>query len=125
MHEGLVLEVESVADFLDMKLAASLQWINSFREQKRAALKTEMKQLVDENVVELDENLRKHWPRKGKLEVEFYQTRKAQITAHNKKYERHVRNTLERNASHAESFGISADRFRARLEDFTAAHQAL
>lgn len=56
---------------------------------------------MDDNVAELDENLRKHWPRKGKLEVEYYQERKGQITQHNKKYERHVRNTLERNAMHS------------------------
>lgn len=40
---------------------------------------------------ELDENLRKQWPRKGRLETEVYNERKAQISFHNKKYERHVR----------------------------------
>ena len=45
---------------------------------------------------ELDENLRKQWPRKGRLEVEVFQQRKAEVTAHNKKYERHVRGQLER-----------------------------
>jgi len=47
-------------------------------------------------VEELDENLRKQWPRKGRLEVEVYQERKSQITAHIKKYERHVRTQLEK-----------------------------
>lgn len=45
---------------------------------------------------ELDENLRKQWPRKGRLEVEIFQQRKSEITAHNKKYERHVRAQLEK-----------------------------
>ena len=40
--------------------------------------------------------MRKQWPRKGRLEVEVYQERKSQITAHNKKYERHVRTQLEK-----------------------------
>lgn len=48
----------------------------------------EGKDLQDKNVDELDENLRKQWPRKGRLEVEVYQERKSQISAHNKKYER-------------------------------------
>jgi len=47
-------------------------------------------------VDELDENLRKQWPRKGRLEVEVYQERKGQVTAHNKKYERQVRSCLEK-----------------------------
>lgn len=52
--------------------------------------------MIDKNVDELDENLRKQWPRKGKLEVEVYQERKSQITAHNKKYERQVRTCLDK-----------------------------
>lgn len=56
----------------------------------------EGKDLQDKSVEELDENLRKQWPRKGRLEVEVFQERKSQITAHNKKYERHVRTQLEK-----------------------------
>lgn len=52
--------------------------------------------MQDKSVEELDENLRKQWPRKGRLEVEIYQQRKSEITAHNKKYERHVRAQLEK-----------------------------
>lgn len=37
----------------------------------------ESKDLIDKNVDELDENLRKQWPRKGRLEVEVYQERKS------------------------------------------------
>lgn len=111
-----------MTDFLDLKLTSSLEWLNNFRKQKRESLKVEIKNLVDDNVAELDENLRKHWPRKGKLEVEYYQERKGQITQHNKKYERHVRNTLERNAMHTESFGILSDKFRMRLEEFKGMH---
>ena len=40
--------------------------------------------------------MRKQWPRKGRLEVEIFQERKAQITKHNKAYERHVRGCLEK-----------------------------
>ena len=31
-----------------------------------------LEDLIDKNVDELDENLRKQWPRKGRLEVEVY-----------------------------------------------------
>jgi hypothetical protein len=33
--------------------------------------------LQDQSVEELDENVRKQWPRKGRLEVEVYQERKS------------------------------------------------
>ena len=33
----------------------------------------EVKELQDKSVEELDENLRKQWPRKGSLEVEIFQ----------------------------------------------------
>ena len=59
-------------------------------------VQAEGKELQDKSVEELDQNLRKQWPRKGRLEVEVFQERKAQITAHNKKYERHVRTCLEK-----------------------------
>ena len=49
-------------------------------------VKVNNKELVDNNIIELDKNLCKQWPRKGRLEVEVYQDRNSQITAHNKKY---------------------------------------
>ena len=61
-------------------------FIEKTTNAKRVA--REGKDLIDKNVDELDENLRKQWPRKGRLEVEVYQERKSQITAHNKYYER-------------------------------------
>ena len=65
-----------------------------------------MKDLQDKSVEELDENLRKQWPRKGRLEVEIFQQRKSEITAHNKKYERHVRTQLEKHALLDDEWGF-------------------
>ena len=66
------------------------------RENNQIKVSTEGKDLQDKSVEELDENLRKQWPRKGRLEVEVYQERKSQVSAHNKRYERQVRTTLEK-----------------------------
>lgn len=65
-----------------------LEWLSSEKYNYQRKVQREGKDLIDKNVDELDENLRKQWPRKGRLEVEVYQERKSQITAHNKKYER-------------------------------------
>ena len=68
----------------DKVIAWLIEWLGNYAKR----VIREGKDLVDKNVDELDDNLRKQWPRKGRLEVEIYQERKSQITAHNKKYER-------------------------------------
>jgi hypothetical protein len=73
-----------------------IDWLFDSKTQYAKRVQREGKDLTDKNVDELDENLRKQWPRKGRLEVEIYQERKGQITAHNKKYERQVRSCLEK-----------------------------
>jgi hypothetical protein len=73
-----------------------IEWLNESKVNYSKKVEREGKELRDKSVDELDENLRKQWPRKGRLEVEIYQERKSQITAHNKKYERQVRTCLEK-----------------------------
>lgn len=73
-----------------------IEWLNESKNTYSRKVEREGKELRDKSVDELDENLRKQWPRKGRLEVEIYQERKSQITAHNKKYERQVRTCLEK-----------------------------
>jgi golgin subfamily A member 4 len=81
-------------------------------------MKVNNKELIDSNIDELDENLRKQWPRKGKLEVEIYQERKSQITAHNKKYERQVRQCLERHNKSEEMWVYLMDTINREFENY-------
>lgn len=71
-------------------------WISSHKAATLQINEGESKKLINNSITELDLNLRKQWPRKGKLEVEVYQERKGQITQHNKKYERQVRSCIDR-----------------------------
>lgn len=73
-----------------------IQWLTESKNGYQKKVERDGKELRDKSVDELDENLRKQWPRKGRLEVEVYQERKGQVTAHNKKYERQVRSCLEK-----------------------------
>lgn len=73
-----------------------IEWLNESKNNYSRKVEREGKDLRDKSIDELDDNLRKQWPRKGRLEVEIYQERKSQITAHNKKYERQVRTCLEK-----------------------------
>ena len=73
-----------------------MEWLCDEKNNYQRKVAKQGKDLIDKNVDDLEDNLRKQWPRKGRLEVEVYQERKSQITAHNKKYERQVRTCLEK-----------------------------
>jgi len=87
---------EKITTILESTIKKHLLWLLTEKQNYLLKVAAEGKELQDKSVEELDENLRKQWPRKGRLEVEVYQERKSQITSHNKKYERHVRTQLEK-----------------------------
>jgi hypothetical protein len=91
IHPDLLILSERIVEILDNALSQTLIWIIAEKSLHEEKVSNEGKELQDRSVEELDENLRKQWPRKGRLEVEIYQQRKSEISAHNKKYERHVR----------------------------------
>lgn len=109
MVPDLVLTQERIISILEKALTTVLAWLVQEKKTYNGKCKTEGKQLQDQSVEELDENLRKQWPRKGRLEVEVYQERKSQITAHNKKYERQVRTCLEKYNLMEEEWGMVLD----------------
>lgn len=49
-----------------------IEWLFESKTQYSRKVEREGKELKDKNVDELDENLRRQWPRKGRLEVEIY-----------------------------------------------------
>ena len=85
-------------------------------------VQTQVKDLQDKSVEELDENLRKQWPRKGRLEVEIFQQRKSEITSHNKKYERHVRSMLEQYNQLEEEWGFVIEELNVEFKLFKDKH---
>jgi len=96
MQPDLLIKPERIVEILENALLTTLTWLMSDKQLYELKVVAEGKELQDKSVEELDENLRKQWPRKGRLEVEVFQQRKSEVTAHNKKYERHVRTQLEK-----------------------------
>ena len=96
MQPDLLIKPERIVEILENVLLTTLTWLMSDKQLYELKVVAEGKELQDKSVEELDENLRKQWPRKGRLEVEVFQQRKSEVTAHNKKYERHVRTQLEK-----------------------------
>lgn len=50
----------------------NLTWLLAEKQNYALKVTAEGKDLQDKSVEELDENLRKQWPRKGRLEVEVF-----------------------------------------------------
>lgn len=72
MADGLMISLERVMEILEGSLHVTLTWIMTEKQLHEEKVATEVKDLQDKSVEELDENLRKQWPRKGRLEVEIY-----------------------------------------------------
>ena len=75
--EDLLIKEERLVQIIKDALNTVADWISNEMKRHNVKTKAEGKQLQDSSVEELDENLRKQWPRKGRLEVEVYQERKS------------------------------------------------
>ena len=96
MHGDLIIPHASLLKIVQDSLTKTLAWLLTEKLNHGHKVQCEIKELQDKSVEELDQSLRKQWPRKGRLEVEVFQERKSQISKHNKQYERHVRTQLEK-----------------------------
>jgi len=72
LHEDLIVSQARVCQILTDGLLKTLTWILAEKSNYQQKVVSEGKDLTDKSVEELDENLRKQWPRKGRLEVEVY-----------------------------------------------------
>lgn len=75
--KDLIVYKEKLVEMLQFTLERVLEWLSVEKTLYSKKVAREGKELTDKSVEELDENLRKQWPRKGKLEVEIYQERKS------------------------------------------------
>jgi len=73
MQDDLMITVDHIIEILENGLQTCLTWIMTEKQLYEQKTSQEVKELQDKSVEELDENLRKQWPRKGRLEVEIYQ----------------------------------------------------
>lgn len=96
MHADLLIEAGELRRIVEDTMKKTMLWLQSEKINYGHKVQGEIKELQDKSVEELEGNLRKQWPRKGRLEVEVFQERKSQISKHNKHYERHVRTALEK-----------------------------
>ena len=72
MHPNLVITIEQLLKIVHDSLKKTLTWLLSEKINYGHKVQAEIKELQDKSVEELDQNLRKQWPRKGRLEVEIF-----------------------------------------------------
>lgn len=77
MAADLVIEHAKILKMLEDALMKTMTWLTAEKEVYNQKVLAEGKDLQDKSVEELDQNLRKQWPRKGRLEVEVFQERKS------------------------------------------------
>lgn len=73
MHPDLIIKALRIVEILENALQTCFTWLMSDKQLFEQKVIAEGKDLQDKSVEELDENLRKQWPRKGRLEVEIFQ----------------------------------------------------
>ena len=125
MHPDLIISNEVLLKIVEDSLMKTLAWLLSEKINYGQKVQTEIKDLQDKSVEELDVNLRKQWPRKGRLEVEVFQERKAQISKHNKQYERHVRVCLEKYNGLNEEWALTLENLGVEFKNFKDKHAKL
>lgn len=85
------------------------------RETSALAL-TAHEACIEEGHRLLEERLRMHWPRKGRLEVQCYQPRVGELTSHTQRLDRHVRSLLKKVATHQVAFDSRVSDTLASIE---------
>ena len=125
MHPNLIIENAALLKIVEDSLLKTMSWLLSEKINYGHKVQAEIKDLQDKSVEELDQNLRKQWPRKGRLEVEVFQERKSQITKHNKQYERHVRTCLEKYNTLQEEWGLALENIGTEFRAYKDKHTKL
>ena len=106
VQEHPLFEHEFVKDFLVSlrdKIFGYLKTLSDFIIETEAKRD---KEFIENSLLILDEKLRDHWPMKGRLEVEVFQVRSAEITSHKRRYERHIRSVIDEADIQTEQFNL-------------------
>jgi len=90
-----LFEHEYIKEFLSSLRAGIFQYLKSLSDDIKKDEINRDKEFIENSLLILDERLRDHWPMKGRLEVEIFQVRSAEITSHKRRYERHIRSVID------------------------------
>jgi len=90
-----LFEHDYIMDFLIHLRESIFVYLKSLSDDIKKDETNRDKEFIENSLLILDERLRDHWPMKGRLEVEIFQVRSAEITSHKRRYERHIRSVID------------------------------
>jgi len=118
------LEMDVVASIIEL-FRDSVVAIKSNMSFQRAE---EMNSIAEERVEglseELEERLRLHWPRKGRIDMKYRQPRARELVQHRKKHDRHVRAFKMKSKAQNEKFERQCEKVEALFGKFKQTMQA-
>ncbi|KAL4438837.1 hypothetical protein ABPG74_016557 [Tetrahymena malaccensis] len=106
LEKNVVVELSFMVNLIDNCKRKLFDYISKLQNDVIDQAKSNDKDFIENSILILDERLKAHYPLKGKMEVEIYQIRSAQITVHKKRYERHARTTIEKVDLQTEHFNF-------------------
>ena len=127
--DDLVLAIEISHDVL-VSMSTELQNSTIGRQgQLREEILGHATVLRDERVedytLDLEERLRQHWPRKGRLDVLMYQPREGELIAHRQRQERQLRSINQKLLKQNEQFGVTLKEAMACSDAYIASQRTL
>ncbi|EGR27437.1 hypothetical protein IMG5_196200 [Ichthyophthirius multifiliis] len=121
LEKNVVVELQKVIEIVQNCKRKAFEYIQIVLDETQSQNKIKEKEFVtiifkiyiyifilkiEDSILNLDERLKIHYPLKGKVEVEIYQVRSAQISQHKKRYERFARSSIEKIDLQTEHFNF-------------------
>eukprot|EP00743_Colponemidia_sp_Colp-15_P005768 GILK01006200.1.p1 GENE.GILK01006200.1~~GILK01006200.1.p1 ORF type:complete len:1564 (+),score=342.38 GILK01006200.1:44-4693(+) len=116
--EVIEINTEQLTGMLSSCCNGCIGWMEDKWEDEADCARIDRLGRLDEATNMLDERLRQHWPRKGRIEVDLCQPRAAEIHNHRQRYERHVRSILTKDDSHMSQFEQERTAVLANIDMF-------
>eukprot|EP00742_Colponemidia_sp_Colp-10_P007657 GILJ01008252.1.p1 GENE.GILJ01008252.1~~GILJ01008252.1.p1 ORF type:complete len:1559 (+),score=335.92 GILJ01008252.1:44-4720(+) len=116
--EVLEINTEQLTGMLSSCCNGCIGWMEDKWEDEADSARIDRLGRLDEGTNTLDERLRQHWPRKGRIEVDLCQPRAAEIHNHRQRYERHVRSILTKDETHTSQFEQERAAVLANIDSF-------
>jgi hypothetical protein len=118
-----------VVEYCDVDSAEATRWVTDLRDwalgefqahvlHRRVSLTEQCTDRVELYTAELDERVRRHWPRKGQAETDLRAPREAELLAHAQRLERHARAWQERSKKQQDSFSVEVEEARSHVAQF-------
>jgi hypothetical protein len=110
--------IEQITDLIKNARRILLALAKECTERRMQITETKCDEIRDGLTAELEERLRRHWPRKGRVEVSARQPRHGELTAHKMKALRFVRQVQKRLEQQSGSFQNLCEECSAHANDF-------